>query len=965
MSTLFSKVDKVHVNYETEFICSIGLNICELDSNIKKVKLFNQIPSYIEFVLPVMQNNDEKITYKKENQETVIEIEIKNIDRKAMSRLYELRCKFKYSQYAPSCNSFENITSLYIDDKLICTATSEKVNLVINPNFTLTMLKIVPQSDVACGEPVIWEVKLENIGDKGGAISDVVITGIFSDQLELITTYNIIGKDMSNNQYSDNRVNGIKALYRGNSFTFTIPPEISYRGTDYRFYIIARIKKDIGINTQISNKLSWTVNGVEKSPPVDTITVTNMIQQINPFLNTPSYVSQNDKINCTLQIENAGNLDVADVDVEIFVSNDIIPNKLKTGVVGIDSINWLYKSEYELFFMTNKDNTQSLGKFYTDKSSVVDFNDIKLRQDEKIIKIYWKLLSLPIGASYIKCPQIDGIVCSSAKDIISNHLHITYKDTKGINIRIHKQKHCIVNMYSELYPQLINIKSPDSIHPGSIMRYGIHINCDNSRVINPIISNFLHEDVEYIGNETYRYYNYFDDKIIDSTEPVNNDNTYFPIPCLIHNYNNTKRDLLKYSYENDDIFILNQNDYLEIEFDVILKQKVSSTVEGEIYMGNKGNLGIVNKNVNVFNDIIDVDNDSIYNEKIAVLQLKSKNISLLPQIETMLDILEIDERPIMDSPNDTMTINYHQAVKYRITVANTGHANITNINIVNILPSIDDKSILDDTVARNSEFDMNIRGNIEINVYPREKTSPTFTVEYSKSISPSRFNVKGLDDWSIIRPYDDIEIKAFRIIQNSIPLLPGKRIEITYELVPSYYCKYNQIAYNSFALSADSDTNTFEQFMLLEPKMIGLKLVKLLKRSNISGYVFLDEDENGIFDDDEYGIDNISVYLYNLRGNFVASTISGINKYDKHGYYEFSEVIPGIYYVMIKVKRGYEITRQLLNPMLKGSRVDNKKGTTELMNLISPKVIDDIYIGLTKKRHKVCNSNWFKKTKNI
>jgi hypothetical protein len=74
---------------------------------------------------------------------------------------------------------------------------------------------------------------------------------------------------------------------------------------------------------------------------------------------------------------------------------------------------------------------------------------------------------------------------------------------------------------------------------------------------------------------------------------------------------------------------------------------------------------------------------------------------------------------------------------------------------------------------------------------------------------------------------------------------------------------------------------------------------------SIGDYVWNDEDEDGIQDTGETGIDDVTVELYTCNDEFIASTITSGG-----GMYEFSAFQTGSYYVKFIAPSGYEFTLQ-------------------------------------------------------
>ncbi|MDF1694846.1 MAG: SdrD B-like domain-containing protein [Saprospiraceae bacterium] len=81
----------------------------------------------------------------------------------------------------------------------------------------------------------------------------------------------------------------------------------------------------------------------------------------------------------------------------------------------------------------------------------------------------------------------------------------------------------------------------------------------------------------------------------------------------------------------------------------------------------------------------------------------------------------------------------------------------------------------------------------------------------------------------------------------------------------------------------------------------------------LGDYVWSDENANGVQDNTEQGINNVTVNLYdaNNPGAPIATTITAENPNDatKQGYYIFENLVPGDYFVEFVTPEGYIITR--------------------------------------------------------
>ncbi|WOO88924.1 SdrD B-like domain-containing protein [Mollicutes bacterium LVI A0078] len=76
----------------------------------------------------------------------------------------------------------------------------------------------------------------------------------------------------------------------------------------------------------------------------------------------------------------------------------------------------------------------------------------------------------------------------------------------------------------------------------------------------------------------------------------------------------------------------------------------------------------------------------------------------------------------------------------------------------------------------------------------------------------------------------------------------------------------------------------------------------LLEYTNLSGYVYEDMEVNSTMDATDIGLNHIRAHLYDKNDNLIASTST-----DSTGYYEFTNIYPGYYYVEFELE-GYEVS---------------------------------------------------------
>ena len=139
------------------------------------------------------------------------------------------------------------------------------------------------------------------------------------------------------------------------------------------------------------------------------------------------------------------------------------------------------------------------------------------------------------------------------------------------------------------------------------------------------------------------------------------------------------------------------------------------------------------------------------------------------------------------------------------------------------------------------------------------------------------------------------------------------------------------------------------------------------KKSIAAGRVWFDDNKDGIFNDNESGIDSIKVYIYEHQGDVVDSTISNA-KNNEHGYYEFNELNAGSYYIVFEIPESYRATEPYKT---NNSDIDsditeaNGVGSTDVFTLLPGEKKQYIYAGFIKDdMSEISGRVWLDKDKN-
>lgn len=119
-------------------------------------------------------------------------------------------------------------------------------------------------------------------------------------------------------------------------------------------------------------------------------------------------------------------------------------------------------------------------------------------------------------------------------------------------------------------------------------------------------------------------------------------------------------------------------------------------------------------------------------------------------------------------------------------------------------------------------------------------------------------------------------------------------------------------------------------------------------KSTAGDFVWLDENENGLQEINEIGINGIKVYLYNLSNILLDSTISNIKPGNgTSGYYQFQNIFPGDYYIRFNLPDNLLFTFHDENFPNLNSDVTNEfgLGTTDTLVIGFQEVVNVIDAG--------------------
>lgn len=953
MSILSVSISSTTVNYTTPFSILYEIGLSELTKEIEEAQFVTFIPHYMDYLLPSATGPILSIRETYSPSYTIITFKFTPLLDVGLSIKFQIQYYFKYdSEHSTSTHRyFSNKSKLYIND--LTTPMTEliapEVQLVTNSDFRVIKRQLIPQKlDVALKSYIIWEIKLTNKGDPGACITNFNLTDQFPKDITLYPTWSIIGKDTSNNIFADTRYDGRTAdsvTSDRTGYTFTLPGD--YCGTEYTIVVIAATPSSLPFN-QYNASLTWYADSYSLQTVGYSLNISEAVHELSLDLDIPYFTKPYNFYYLKLNIHNTGNVAFSDTAYHLDIPKEIVPYQFNTGIFGIPEINYIPTFKYSIYFtlfnpQTEKSLKRTIADNYTSINRVITASLLAIPDGYRLTKIEAVIPYIPSGFITITPPGAYALVNEDIKDSIQTHLEVSYiEDSKEQDVIVNKSTTvsdnvCLMTTKQQILPHTLS----DTIGNNQLIRYVAFVDCPYSYLYEPIIIDFLPPEVTYVGNERFIYYDFFNNKLYDSLE---NPDT-FPLPLIspTQSIDSKGRRVLRFSYTDKDRYTFRQHDTLTIEFDVIVShiRNSSSLIKNTLYLGNNSSLGIVGPGNKVYQPTeSEKDQYGISNEYLAMSNTVSALIirNAYFKCETFIQVDE--ENGFIDGIFPPSVAGGH-FVTYRFILTNIGETPLYDIEIIQINPHENDTAIMNPNISRGSLFTLDyISSSIAVTSLDNQ---PSFKTYYCDTTNPIRFdkNLNTIGTQSFKETIDG-PVKALKLVQENSFLPIGQKIalDITYQ-VPEKITS-DKIAFNSIAIKASYQKNNETVFMSpIEPLKKG---IKGLSGNTIEGIVFLDSDGSGIWNTAKKGINRIVISLYNASATEIART-SSVKQYGLYGYYRFSNLPPGKYWVLVSIdKRSYKFTSQLTSHRY-GSQV-NAMGFTSEIVFSSSNASAVVFIGL-------------------
>ena len=950
MATLITEVDRSHGNYQDVFIYTINASFNGIvgDINSALIKVF--FPDILNVYLgdvksPVKEVREDLVTGGK-----YVIFDLGAIEDLGIALRLGLGVTFKNS--TESGAQYILNPEMIINGNIVLDYEGNVIELSVTPRFEISREIVLPKTSPAAGGAIFYKVTLQNFGDLGGAINNISIKCNSADEIDIDPDFVILGGDNSSSDFEDLSQDGILGTVSLNSVDFFIP---SYYGEKYEFIYRAVVSNNALAGLDFNTTATLSIDGISKHDDVHTFSLGSPIYDASISIYGPDYTLPSEYICYEISVENIGNQVLEQVDLTKELPQEINYYEFKTGTFYFGEINQEIDSEYFIYYETVNGNSGQLGPYNASSNTSINLNTF-IPDDDNLIKLTWSLLSLGVGVKTKKPPHIKGIVKSDTQiqTSILNHLAFTWVVLDDLQTRIDNHS-TIVNDMCVLMP----ISNPSAtnfpVKPSEIIRYNIGANCRASRLSNPIIAMILSEKLEYVGNVNASYFDLFESGTSVST----------PEPVIIENFNDNGDTLVKFAFTDDYSYNFKQKSRINIEFDTRVKIGAQGTILSSMILNTSGSTGVISPTTDVYRDTDNI-HPSVSNNYAQSAQIENM-ILFFVSVKSDKKVKGLMDTEFVEQP-DLGIVAEGSEVEYKITITNTGNADLEKIVVIDILPYIGDTGVTEIFTNRNSDFTIYTVSEVVAKILP-ENSSAELDIFYSESTDPIRFgstfNTIGTDsNWQSLAPDRLIDIKSFKIESKNTKLLPNQTLEIMIKTAVPVGTAISKIAWNSFAadVTYKDISNTEKHLLAIEPEKVGILVTEPPQnKGQIGGFVWFDTNKDGLISQNELGISDVGVVLYKQDGTPIKATFTTPNFNGDEGYFLFSNLDIEKYYVKFFIEDDkYDFTNQKFN-FENGSIPYPQTGITPLIDLTLNKTQKNINAGIINKQNysieKIINVN--------
>ncbi len=928
---LIIQVDKLSGNFEQQFKYSLDLAFNDIIGNISEAEIRIEIPDYLDIKLG---NYQQPVIAVIENEiASGREIVFKFAAIEDLGLALRLDFSLNFNLKATTNANFIAKPQLWINGQLLQIAEAAPISLKLNGQFELSRQLILPASSPAPGSEVYFKITLENVGDLGAKLEALQISCPQINGLIIDQNYPIIGYDRSA-KFADKSADGLNAIIQNDSVILEIG---SYSGQKYEFIYKAKIASSLVVGSQFALSTTYSLNGLVSQTIMDTVILSAPKYQATLGLYGPDYSLPEQYICYQFNIENDGNqiLENTSLSIELPAQADFY--QFSSGTFWIKALQENINLSYQIECETKNGKIINIGTFNTDTNSNFDLSDYLSITDSPRY-LHWRFPQFIIGLRQRNSPRFLGIVRPeiAMEAILLAGFDCSYSQNEQTET-INSSFATIIANTCVLLPELKWTANND-LKPGDIIEVSLNISCRRSRLNNPIIACFLPSKLGNISNVTYTYSDIFEQIMPFNPEPIISEE-FSP------GYN-----LIKFEYSGNNSFEFRQLAKIKISFMAQVKVGAYGMIDAFSLLNCQNALAVAANNT-IYKDSLGISNLQGIGLNYVQSNILKSNIQFFAAVSANQKVKGSLDAVFTEYPQLASTYPGGK-LQYLISLENIGNANLDLIEIVDILPHVNDQGVIQVNQKRNSQFSVYLLNEISAKILPTDDESG-IEIAYSESVNPLRFgaafNMIGNDDnWQSGIPEDLIKLRSFKLISQNLILKPGERLEIYLNCLAPVGIEPEQVAWNSFAanISYVDMEGQSRQLLAVEPEKVGIKIQKIPDtKVAIGGQVWFDGNGDGLMDEGEDLLNDIGIALLDGDLAIIDAIFSAPDASGLAGQFLFSNLEPGQYYLRFFIDDRVHKFSDFRDSIL-GNKVKSSRGLTGVLDLRAGDILNDINAGL-------------------
>lgn len=924
-------MDKTKVTGSELFVYTIKTTFTGIEGETFLGSIVLYFPNTINYQLPPLGNQLKAIGIEENEKGTKLTFDYQTV---TAGNTVEFTVAGSFGEGRRHGDTYENTATVYQNQVATETMNAPVVSLSLMEDFIMKKTSR-EAGNPKVGESFPYKIKVLNNGDGGATITKLSIVDPLPTGLVPDFSFTPVGYD-SSSEFADTSQDKITGTWNDtNTLEFALD---NYSGTEYSIDLRAIVEDGVKEGTTITNTATFSINGEKRNNNSADITTYQDIATAYLEKIGPDYASAGGVIQYQVLQRNDGTVPLTN-----YIMKDTLPSEVE-----IEKIR-CYSSESSMdsysIYITTSDQTDQLKLVAGNLVGNSDTFDLLpfIPEGARVFTIEWHCDEVKVDTrtnylnmwGNIKDTAVSG---STMSNLVSINANSTIN-----SISISKDKKTLLSAQSVLEVSKSLIPDLPTYHPLSEFIIQLTAHADHGQTVNPIFADLLPVELAYAkGREYYLYYDNFNGKTYDSRE----ENFPIPLPTVTSydNYRNTGLTLIRFDFTG---FTLQFGNQLQVHFTAVVSLNAVSSFTNTGYLGTTSNNSQVIGTQYV--DSLDLDGDGNTTEIIAA----SEPVTGV--------ILYTSSFSIEKWAKGNQSLEYSKStettaggeVHFCLCVTNNQNAQLTNLELIDILPYIGDTSVLQENVARGSEFPLYLTEDITaemLNILDNTTSTASISIEYSTSTDPIRFNAQGEEigtgTWSTTPPTDLTTVAAIKVsTDDTVILNPYDRLMVTVVGVAPVDGIMGDTAYNSFAVRGDIVTTEGTSTLLpTEPEKVSITLAEN-NLGSIGGFVWEDIKEDGIWTEGEAGVNGVVVELYDEKKTLLAQTITADNFQGALGYYGFYELEDGNYYVKFIPEDTDSLTVQNVESSM-GSRPDPETGFTSLITIEKQEQILDINAGI-------------------